>query len=94
MEAAYRKGAKLLGRGPAVAIDAIEEFLGNGPERVATLDALHLMRHPLTTDGKQTSTPAFPKAINIPKLKKLCGKVLKYAQRSVALTVSIFTICV
>lgn len=94
MEAAYREGAKLLGLGPAVAIAAIEEFLGDGAERVATLDALHLMQHPLTTDGKQTSTPTYPKAINIPKLKKLCGKVLKYAQRCVALTISIFAICV
>ncbi|KZP30024.1 hypothetical protein FIBSPDRAFT_1038393, partial [Athelia psychrophila] len=83
-EAACRKGAIILGLGPYAASEAIVQLFGDDAKRLEILNELFRLRgHPAAEqidgiDGTaKLQAPAKPsKAVQ--KLKKLCGRVLKY----------------
>ena len=82
VEAASRKGAKLLALGPVAATEAIESYFGEGAARVVILDkSFAIWESPLP--GKTQPVPNTADSKAALKLKKLCGNLLKYTDRCV-----------
>lgn len=88
VEAVFRQAAKLLGLGPDAASKELEEFLGDGPLRVANLEDLHAIRSrghlPTHADPKLAKNASK----TVAKLKRLCAGVLKYTKEYVLATCS------
>lgn len=87
-EAACRKGAILLGLGPYAASEAIVQLLGDDAKRLEILDELFRLRgRPAAEQIDGTAKPQAPAKPSkaVLKLKKLCGHVLKYTHKCVAL---------
>lgn len=80
VEALARQLASLFGQGPDATVKDVELFFGHGDARLSLLDELY---YPPQSAASGSTEPAkyMGNAKTTLKLRKLCGKLLKYTQR-------------
>lgn len=83
IEALARQLANLLKQGPDATVEAVELFFGHDATRLLLLDQLYHPHQSSNSGSTELAKSMGDTKTNL-KLKKLCGKLLKYAQRCVS----------